>query len=97
MIRKMLGNMNRTLNCQERDDEYGQLKFYNDKYEDLSLEGASKKNRVSHLIDKLFPDLQLKPRQFYSEIIACVIQECGLNPYAIHRLHSGDFLKSIKK
>lgn len=93
----MLASMNRTLSCEERDDEYGQLKFYNAKYESLSTEGARKKCKISHLIEELFPDSRLKPRQIYSKIVGCVITEYGLNPYEINKLNLGDLLDRIEE
>lgn len=93
----MLASMDRTLSCTERDDEYGQLKFYNAKYESLSVEGARKKCKISHLIEELFPDLRLKPQQVYSKLVGCIIEEYGLNPYVICKLSLGDLLEVIEK
>lgn len=93
----MIATHGNTLTCNERTDVYGKLKLLNGKYEDLSLEGAQLKNRISTTIEELFPDIQLTCRQFYSKLCSVVIDLYGLNPYKIIEDKWGTFVKKIEK
>ena len=91
----MLATQGKTLSCTESHDHYGELKFYNRKYEDLSLEAARRKNRINSLVEELFPDISITPRQLYNKTMRCVIDNYKLNPYVIANLEWEVFLEVI--
>ena len=91
----MLAAQGKTLSCTESHDHYGELKFYNRKYEDLSLEAARRKNRINSLVEELFPDISITARQLYNKTMQCVIDTYKLNPYVIANLEWEVFLDVI--
>ena len=92
----MLATQGKTLTCTESHDIYGELKFYNRKYEDLSLEAARRKNRISSLVEELFPDISIRSKQLYNKTMKCVIETYKLNPYVIATLKWEVFLEAIR-
>ena len=91
----MLAVQGKTLTCSERNDIYGQLKFFNRRYEDYSLEAARRKTRINSLIEALFPDSSLTAKQLYMKVIICVVKVYNLNPYIIAEIDWESFLMSI--
>ena len=93
----MLASQNKTLSCKARSEIYAQLKFYNRRYEDYSLEAAKWKNKISTIFDSLFPDCELKAKQLYRKVTIAVSDLYQLNPYIINRSTYGEFKEVIEE
>lgn len=91
----MLAVQGKVLTCRTLGDDYDQLKFYNSRYEDYSLEASRVKNRISQLVDQFFPELQISANRLYSKTVSLVMECYGLNPYLIGELYYEDFLEEL--